>query len=579
MAALSERLEQVLNGGVREEDDESARMRVRLSNLVACSDIVTALVVAPLLGWLAEWSWGVVFLLCYLPNVTPLWLNPRGYYRLARALSIVGTCIWLGGLAYLLDPSLHAEVGLLATLSGTMVLLPADEPRRRLLLGLPPLTLVLVLVAREVIPPPALGHSAYSPYIFGLILLATMANMADRVATLIRESERRDRELKAASEAKSRFLAHMSHELRTPLAGVIGLTELTMATRPTPEQSELLELTHRSAHHLMALLSGVLDLTKIEAGAMQLEQAPLPLQTTLEEALTLVHQRAQESGLRLSLHSALSPDHWVVGDALRLKQILVNLLGNAIKFTPSGEIRLEAHLDAEGHLQLAVVDTGIGMTPEQLARVFQPFQQAEDSTSRRFGGTGLGLTITRQLIEMMDGTLHVESRFGEGSRFALSLPLPRAPTPAADSEPVPVLQTLPTGLQILLAEDNSVNQLVLTRMLDRLGQQVTLAPDGEVALQQGRLRRWDLILMDMQMPHRDGLSATRALREGGYTGPICGLTANALHADHERCLAAGMDEVLSKPIDMTALGALLQRWCGAAPDAAHTTPLRSTPTA
>jgi len=491
-----------------------------------------------------------------LPNILPLWLSPRGMYRAARTASIVAGCLWLPTIAYVMGAGCRLELGLIIVVAGVLITVPRSDPWRPALLALPAVSLGALFVVRQLVPWPGTVNPALQDQIYLAGILITAFNLTDRVQTLIRSADERDKELRAANAAKSTFLTHMSHELRTPLAGVIGLTELALDPRDGDDPRELLLESQRSARHLMELLNGVLDLAKIEAGAVDLEIVDFDLSETVREAVALIRPRAQEKGLGVSLDSALPRPSWRRGDPLRIKQILINLLGNAVKFTDSGAVSLSARLTEDGIAELIVADTGIGMTAAQLELVFAPFQQAESSTSRRFGGSGMGLTISRQLVELSGGSMRCDSALGVGSRFSVFLPLP-AGVPRAET-PQPAVSLQP-GLRILVAEDNAVNQLVIRKMLDRLGQEPTIVPDGAAAVSACTDEVWDLILMDMQMPVLDGIGATRALREAGYPGPIWALTANAMREELDGCREAGMDEVLTKPINLPTLRGALAR--------------------
>ncbi|MCA6215032.1 PAS domain-containing protein [Ideonella sp. B7] len=376
----------------------------------------------------------------------------------------------------------------------------------------------------------------------------------------------------AANRAKSRFLANMSHELRTPLAGVIGLSSLALEETREPRLLDRLSKIEQASQHLLSLINDILDLSKIEAERMVLAAEPLTLGSVLDSVSHLSAHRAQAKGLTLQV--ALAPDlaqRPLIGDALRLKQILLNLVDNAIKFTDQGSVRVslqEATPVDPALLSLRgdVTDSGMGIAPEVCPRLFQPFEQADSSTTRRHGGTGLGLAISRQLVRMMGGDMGLESAPGHGTRvwFTLQLPLATRPTPHPPQTRAPGAELLAlrqqhAGARVLLVEDDPVSAEVCAALLRQAGLVPSLALDGQDAIEQAAHTPVDLVLMDMQMPRMGGLEATRHLRAmaGGLRLPIIALTANAFEDDQQRCLAAGMDDYLTKPVDATRLYAVL----------------------
>ncbi len=376
-------------------------------------------------------------------------------------------------------------------------------------------------------------------------------------------------EAEQASRAKSDFLAMMSHELRTPMNGVLGMLQLLETTEMTQEQAEYAALATESTEHLLKVINDILDFSRIERGALELERIPFSLQDLLLGSIQVFQHSAQQRGLYLRLESQPGlEDFEVRGDPTRIRQILVNLLGNALKFTEEGGIRIETRwqpLDNEVlWFTCAVRDSGIGVAPERLEHMFDAFQQADTSISRRYGGTGLGLSIARTLAERMGGTLHASSEEGLGSVFTLEIPLPFS-LRSEDIQAQTQNDVASGGDQeVLLVEDNPVNQTVIEAMLRSLGYRVTLVGDGAQAVQRFDARRFSAVLMDCRLPVMDGYEATRQIRrhmpQNGT--PIIALTANALQGDREACLQAGMNDYLAKPFKRADLERVLLRWLG-----------------
>jgi PAS domain S-box-containing protein len=398
-------------------------------------------------------------------------------------------------------------------------------------------------------------------------------------------------EAERASQAKSTFLANMSHEIRTPMNAVLGLTHLALRQATDERGRDYLERIQQSAQHLLGIIDDILDFSKIEADKLRLEHIDFSLASVLENFSNLIVDKATAKGLKLSIEVGPDVPDALVGDPLRLGQILINYGNNAVKFTERGEIRVRVERLEQGAqdvvLRCAVRDTGIGLSPEHRQRLFQSFHQADPSTSRQYGGTGLGLAIAARLADMMGGQVGVDSRLGEGSTFWFSarfgLAAAAAPTPADGSLPVLAalggIGTMAPGtaearrVRVLVVDDNEVNLLIAGEMLSYAGAEVHTAEDGVQALQRLQSETFDLVFMDMQMPVMDGLEATRRIRArtDGPRVPIVAMTANALPADRERCLQAGMDDVITKPIDPDRLVAVVQRWAFSAPNAATIT--------
>ncbi len=355
----------------------------------------------------------------------------------------------------------------------------------------------------------------------------------------------------AANRTKSQFLANMSHELRTPFQGVTGMLQLLEQTGPTPAQHDLIRTARESADHLLTLLNDVLDVSAIEAGRVVLDEQPLNLHRLCRDARQLMRGQAFARGLRLDLGVAPNVPKWVVGDATRIKQVLFNLLSNAIKFTPSGTITLTVQLDRKGVMTFKVADTGIGMDEPTLARLFRRFEMGDETLSRRFGGAGLGLEISRSLARMMGGNLVAQSTLGKGSTFTFTAALPRCDAPA-EATAVSTLALLPErALNVLVADDHPINRKYLALVLASMGHRYTLCEDGLQAVEHARTGQFDVVLMDIHMPGLDGLQATAAIRslDGPVSRlPILVLTADVMPATRERASAVGVTACLHKPV-------------------------------
>ncbi|PTQ68492.1 ATP-binding protein [Pseudomonas sp. GV071] len=383
------------------------------------------------------------------------------------------------------------------------------------------------------------------------------------IAQLVKARE----ESEQANRAKSDFLAMMSHELRTPMNGVLGMLQLLETTEMTDEQAEYSALATESTEHLLKVINDILDFSRIERGALELERITFNLLELIQSSAQVFQHSAQQRGLQLQLDTQAGLEQLVVkGDPTRIRQILVNLLGNALKFTEEGNIRIETRWQALDNEVLwfscAVHDSGIGISPERLEHMFDAFQQADNSISRRYGGTGLGLPIARTLAERMGGTLNAESQEGRGSIFTLEIPLPFARQSERAAEHSVDDASSGKGHKVLLVEDNPVNQTVIEAMLRSLGYQVSLVGDGAQALNTVERHEFAAVLMDCRLPVMDGYEATRQIRRlpARTDLPIIALTANALQGDREACLQAGMNDYLAKPFKRADLQRILQAW-------------------
>lgn len=398
-----------------------------------------------------------------------------------------------------------------------------------------------------------------------------------RVHERTRELEDARDAAEAATLAKSEFLANMSHEIRTPLNGILGMAQLLSRKPRNEEEKEFLQVILDSGRHLLAVIQDVLDYSKIEAGRMEMDSAPLQASALLESVRSVVAMRAEEKGLTCTIeHDSRIPE-WMLGDEVRLRQVLMNLAGNAIKFTEKGSVHIQSILlSREGNsvqVRFRVADSGIGMDDATISRIFDRFVQAESSTTRRYGGTGLGLAISRKLLKMMGSDVRVKSRPGQGSEFEfdLSLSVFRATKAFPDkTEFTPIPGKALSNLKILVVEDNPLNMKLAQRVLLDLGFESESAENGKIALEKLRGKTYNLVLMDCQMPILDGYSATKELRawkdspsdleRQASSLVVIGLTADAMKGTREACLEAGMNDYLAKPFRIDKLEEVLARW-------------------
>jgi CheY-like chemotaxis protein/nitrogen-specific signal transduction histidine kinase len=390
------------------------------------------------------------------------------------------------------------------------------------------------------------------------------------IATDITERKQVEEGIRQASRAKDEFLANMGHELRTPLSGIIGMTSLLQDTEITSQQRQYVRTVNRSARALLAIINDLLDYSSIETGRMSIEPAPFDLKSAVDDVIQVLSTRALEKGLQLAAHYSHEAPRRVIGDAGRIRQVLTNLVDNAIKFTDKGQVVVTVECVgkptettddvAGGHtrVKLSVEDTGIGIPESGLERIFDKFTQVDASPARRHGGTGLGLAISKQLVELMGGSVGVSSRPGEGSNFWFVLSLPvQAEAAAVEGE----MET--EGSRVLVVEDNDVNQEVAATILRKLGCVVEVAGNGKQAVKMAEITPYDLIFMDCQMPGMDGFEATAEIRRyeeaSGRHAKIVAMTAHTTEDDRDRCLTSGMDDYIGKPATYEDFQAVLQR--------------------
>ncbi len=395
---------------------------------------------------------------------------------------------------------------------------------------------------------------------FGLVAVLFLLLMAlCRFVVLIRRSQQA---ALAADEAKTQFLANMSHEIRTPLNGILGLSEVLLRSPLDAEQNKLVAMLRSSGKNLLCIVNDVLDLARLSRGQFQLQPEVMILSELIEDSLRPFSVTAREKHLEFSVTGLQQIPDYVLADPVRLRQILVNLIANAIKFTDEGSVRVSLSYDGS-QLLLSVADTGIGISDSGKEHLFEKFFQADSSISRRFGGTGLGLSIVHELITSMGGTIEVESTLGKGSIFKVAIPIQIVQAAPKPVEEILIEAKPAASARILVVEDNKVNQLVARSLLEMMGYQVTLACDGAEGVAAWKKLHFDAILMDSHMPNMDGVQATVEIRKQESTGsriPIIALTASAMASEKERCFSAGMDDFLSKPIQTQELNRVLSHW-------------------
>jgi len=503
----------------------------------------------------------------------------KDYGLIFPAVATATTCAWAVAplLAWFSGASFGQPVGIALLVAGyTLVFAQLRSSPKQAIVISSPYTLVAGVMAASLWGQASFwSFLAILPFVWsGLFVLTVMTLAAnarieafqDHQAHLIEELEEARDKADAANRAKSAFLGVISHELRTPMNGVLGAAQLLTSTRLDPTQKEYVAIVRNSGDNLMALLNDILDLTRIEADRLELESADVDLEEFVARFDRTWSARAREKDVAFQVEIDRTAPASIVGDPARTAQIVHNLLSNAVKFTESGEIRLTVSADRVSErralLKFRVSDTGPGIAPEHLEKLFRPFTQIDGSSTRKFGGAGIGLTLSQKLAQMMGGQLDVESEPGRGSTFTFSLEVDVRAWHAVQVEQVVTAETEQGQIRVLVVEDHPVNRMIVEAWLASAGHVAVAAENGQIGLEVAKAQPFDLILMDVNMPVMDGLTATQLLRETegpNQHTPVVVLSASARSEDHEAGLAAGADAYLNKPIDFKVFAAMLNR--------------------
>ena len=595
---LGDGLDRMSHWGVSQSTDPRRAKRVLLSNRIAIASSIACLFYCFLYPLLGVPRMTLVMLPVLLGWGLIPWINRAGHIRFSRLLyNLIST---LALLASTLALGTASGIHLFLIPSAWLVLILFDWEERKSMIGAVAIHFFMLIALEAAGPEHGLLYPLDAKHEKLLHFFVVITAQAMQIAVVLyffvvnRKTESALAEAgeaaKSADKAKSQFLANMSHEIRTPLNGILGMSSLLLKSEMRDDQKDLVQTVQTSGLDLMGIVSEILDLSKIEAGKMRLERSPFHLENMLETTLRPFEHEARRKRLRLMMDMAPDIPARLVGDAMRLKQVLNNLIGNALKFTQTGAVVLRIRKAPETHgtgpvtgsgsgtapgicaLDFEVEDTGIGIPAQAQDGIFQSFTQGGQAEARRYGGTGLGLFICKQIVEMMGGTIGFRSTPGKSTVFHFTLPFPiaagpEAAEPAWDADGGEDKPLAKTGSRLLIVEDHPLNQKVLCGFLAQFGLKADTSSGGQEALQLFSREPYEVVFMDCHMPGMDGFECTRALRQATKTGKrptIIGVTADAMQGTREKCLEAGMDDVITKPILTEELQRALSRWLGTA---------------
>ncbi len=572
MGKIKKVIQIILNLGISESLSEKKQKRVRITNVLA---LTTTLLVIPL--YFVFEKIGADFLKIMIPivityQISILILNKKGFVNLSRFLAPNLNAIIIFIYSTSLGPDTMYFFFYFPAISASFLYYELEEKKIFLFQIFFSSILIILDLFIKVTPFPSVYLSPKTTVIVSYIMIvAGFLLFLICLYTLAAETKIAEKSLikakmkaEAATEAKSDFLARMSHEIRTPMNAVIGLTHLAMGTELSDKQYDYLKKIQKSSQALLTIINDILDFSKIEAGKLVVENIKFNLQTVLDNLYSIVNLKASKKGIEVHFDIDEKIPESLKGDPLRLGQVLINLTDNAVKFSNRGSIVISIELidgkDENVRIKFSVRDEGIGLTSDQISNLFKSFHQVDGSITRRFGGTGLGLVISKQLVELMGGKLSVESIYGKGTLFFFEIPF----LPATNSYGFGINDVLPenyNGAKVLLVEDNPLNQQVISELIEQMGLEYDLAVNGREGYQMACKNKYDLVFMDIQMPEMDGLSAAREIRSHGLKDlPIVAMTAHAMVSDKEKSLQAGMNDHLTKPIDPEELSKVVKKF-------------------